>query len=49
MMEEVESIPWKDVAVTEQRQRFLEDDQLNETSITELAERFPITRKTAYK
>jgi transposase len=35
--------------VNEQRQRFLEDYQLNYYSITELAERFGISRKTAYK
>ena len=40
---------WKGVTVTEQRQRFLEDYQLNYYSITELAERFCISRKTAYK
>jgi hypothetical protein len=40
---------WKGVAVTEQRQRSLEDYQLNETSITELLERFCISRKAAYK
>ena len=42
-------MPWKGVTVTEQRQRFLEDFQLNYYSITELAERFCISRKTAYK
>jgi putative transposase len=42
-------MPWKGVTVTEQRQRFLEDYQLNYYSITELAERFYISRKTAYK
>jgi transposase InsO family protein len=42
-------MPWKGVTVTEQRQRFLEDYQLNYYSITELAERFCISRKTAYK
>jgi putative transposase len=35
--------------VSEQRQRFLEDYQLNYYSITELAERFCISRKTAHK
>jgi putative transposase len=48
-MKEVEPMPWKGVTVTEQRQRFLEDYQLNYYSITELAERFCISRKTAYK
>ena len=42
-------MPWKGVTVTEQRQRFLEDYHLNYYSITELAERFCISRKTAYK
>ena len=42
-------MPWKGVTVTEQRQRFLEDYQLNYYSITELAERFCISRNTAYK
>ena len=42
-------MPWKGVTVTEQRQRFLEDYQLNYYSITELAERFCISRKTAHK
>jgi transposase InsO family protein len=35
--------------VSEQRQRFLEDYQLSYYSITELAERFSISRKTAHK
>jgi putative transposase len=42
-------MPWKGVTVSEQRQRFLEDYQLNYYSVTELAERFGISRKTAYK
>ena len=42
-------MPWKGVTVSEQRQRFLEDYQLNYYSITELAERFSISRKTAHK
>ncbi len=41
-------MPWKGVTVSEQRQRFLEDYQLNYYSITELAERFSISRKTAH-
>jgi transposase len=49
LMKEVEPMPWKGVTVTEQRQRFLADYQLNYCSITELAERFCISRKTAYK
>ena len=42
-------MPWKGVTVSEQRQRFLEDYQLNYYSISELAERFSISRKTAHK
>jgi len=48
-MKEVDPIPWKGVTVMEQRQRFLEDYQLNYYSISELAERFGISRKTAHK
>ncbi len=42
-------MPWKGVTVSEQRQRFLEDYRLSYYSITELAERFSISRKTAHK
>lgn len=42
-------MPWKGVAVSEQRQRFLEDFQLNFYSASDLAERFSISRKTAHK
>ncbi len=42
-------MPWKGVTVSEQRQRFLEDHQLNYYSVTDLAERFGISRTTAYK
>jgi transposase len=41
-------MPWKGVTVSEQRRRFLEDYHLNYYSITELAERFGISRTTAY-
>ena len=41
-------MPWKGVSVSEQRQRFLEDYQLNYYTITELAERFSISPKTAH-
>lgn len=41
-------MPWRGVTVSEQRQRFLEDYQLNYYPVTELAERFGISRKTAY-
>ena len=41
-------MPWKGVTVTEERQRFLEDYRLKSYSIAELAERFGVSRKTAY-
>ncbi|MFQ5924274.1 MAG: helix-turn-helix domain-containing protein, partial [Anaerolineales bacterium] len=42
-------MPWKGVTVSEQRQRFLEDFRLSYYSVTELADRFGVSRKTAYK
>ena len=42
-------MPWKGVTVSEQRQRFLEDYRLSYYSITELAERFSVSRKTVHK
>jgi len=42
-------MPWRGLTVSEQRQRFLEDYQLDYYSVTELAERFGISRTTAYK
>ena len=42
-------MPWKGVTVSEQRQRFLEDYQLNYYSVSDLAERFGISRNTAYR
>ena len=42
-------MPWRGVTVSEQRQRFIEDYQLNYYSVTDLAERFGISRTTAYK
>jgi len=42
-------MPWRGVTVSEQRQRFLEDYQLKYYSVTELAERFGISRTTAHK
>ncbi len=42
-------MPWRGVTMSEQRQRFLEDYELNYYSVTELAERFGISRTTAYK
>ena len=41
-------MPWRGVTVSEQRQRFIEDYQLNYYSVTDLAERFGISRTTAY-
>jgi len=40
---------WRGVTVSDQRERFLEDYRLNYYSLSELAERFNISRKTAYK
>ena len=42
-------MPWKGVTVSEQRQRFLEDYLKNCYSITELADRFSVSRTTAHK
>ena len=42
-------MPWRGVTVSEHRQRFLEDFLLNYYTVTELAERFGISRRTAYK
>ncbi len=42
-------MPWRGVTVSEQRERFLEDYRLNYYSLSELAQRFNISRKTAYK
>ena len=42
-------MPWKGVTVSEQKQRFIEDFLLNYYSVTELSERFSISRKTAHK
>ncbi len=49
LCEEVESMPWKGVTVSEQRKQFIEDYQLNYYSVAELAQRFGISRKTANK
>jgi len=49
LRKEVAPMPWKGVTVSEQRQRLLDNYQLNYYSITELAERFSISRKTAHK
>ena len=42
-------MPWRGVTVSERRQRFLKDYRLSYYSVTELAERFSISRKTAHK
>src|SRR3990172_5960160 len=42
-------MPWKGVTVSEERQRFLEDYRLNYYTVTDLADRFGISRKTAHK
>lgn len=42
-------MPWKGVTVSETRGRFIENWKLNYYSVTELAERFEITPKTAHK
>jgi transposase len=41
-------MPWKGVTVSEERQRFLEDHKLSYYSVSELAERFGISRRTAH-
>jgi transposase-like protein len=42
-------MPWKGVTVSEERHRFLEDFRLGYYTVTDLAERFSISRKTAHK
>ena len=42
-------MPWKGVTVSEERQRFLEDYRLKYYSVSDLAERFGISSKTAHK
>jgi transposase len=42
-------MPWEGVTVSEQPKRFIEDYLLNYYSVTELAERFSISHKTAHK
>jgi transposase InsO family protein len=42
-------MPWKGVTVSEQRDRFLEDYLLNCYTITDLADRFGISRNTAHR
>ena len=40
---------WEGVTVSEQKQRFIEDFLLNCYSVTDLAEQFSVSRKTAHK
>jgi transposase len=42
-------MPWKGVAVNEQREQFLDDWKLNYYSKTDLADRYSVSRKTAHK
>jgi putative transposase len=42
-------MPWEGVTVSEERQRFLEDYRLKYYTVSELAERYSISRKTAHK
>jgi putative transposase len=42
-------MPWKGVTVSEQRENFLRDYHLRYYSLSDLAERYSISRKTAYK
>jgi transposase InsO family protein len=42
-------MPWKGVTVNEERQRFLEDYRLKYYTISELANRFGVSRRTAHK
>jgi putative transposase len=42
-------MPWEGVTVSEQRQNFIRDYTDGRYSRTELAERFSISRKTAYR
>jgi transposase InsO family protein len=42
-------MPWEGVTMKEQRQNLIRDHQLNYYSVTELSERFSVSRKTAHK
>jgi len=42
-------MPWKGVTVSEVRQRFLEDYKLGYYSVSELSDRFDVSRRTAHK
>ena len=47
--EEVDPMPWETVTVREQKQQFIEDYLADYYSVSELAERFSVSRKTAHK
>ena len=42
-------MPWKGVTVSEQRENFLRDHHLRYYTVSDLTERYNISRKTAYK
>jgi len=42
-------MPWKGVTVSEERQRFIEAYRLGYYSVSDLADRFSISRTTAHK
>ena len=42
-------MPWKGVTVSEVRHRFLEDYKLRYYSVSELSDRFDVSRRTAHK
>ena len=42
-------MPWLETSPMDQRKQFIEDYQRGLQSVTELADRFDISRKTAYK
>ena len=42
-------MPWKASSLVQQRQKFIDEYMMQEESVAELARRFEISRKTAYK
>ena len=42
-------MPWKASSLVQQRQKFIDEYMREEESVSELARRFEISRKTAYK
>ena len=42
-------MPWLETAPMEQRERFIRDDRLALYTMTELCDRYDISRKTGYK